>query len=120
MQPQTEQKQTELKYKIMQYDNERDDNVSKCRWRWANHFICVPIDLQYYFDQITQRAELEAELGSITVDETPTLNKSMVEQRIRDKEHEQHVLELERKRLNEENERMMIAMDREQKRSMKV
>lgn len=30
------------------------------------------------------------------------------------------MLELERKRLNEENERMMIKMDREQKRSMKV
>lgn len=80
----------------------------------------MPIDLQYFFEQITQREELEAELGSITVDEPPTLNKSMVEQRIRDKEHAQHVLELERKRLNEENERMMIAMDREQKRSMTV
>lgn len=27
------EKQIELKYKIMQYDNDRDDNVSKFRWR---------------------------------------------------------------------------------------
>lgn len=62
---------------------------------------------------------MEEELDSIAVDEISNADK-LLEQRIREKEQKQRRLELERKRLKEGNERMMIARDREQERYAKV
>lgn len=73
----------------------------------------VPLCL-FYLAQITEREELDDELD----DEEIRKIDELAAQRIRAKELESQRLELERRRKNEENERMMLARDREQKRKV--
>lgn len=61
---------------------------------------------------------MDEDLSSITVDEIP--NYVSYEQRMREKEREQQMLGLARRRLNEENERLMVARERDQKRTLQV